>query len=307
MRLSIVAFAFAFLCPMAHGAVLNDKPFYEMSQKEIARTILETHKAYPRLSDRIVEISALFLGTPYRLGPLGEGAHGVFDKNPLISFKAVDCTTFVEETMALSLAQNFEQVPGILNRIRYKNGKVSYQTRNHFPSADWIPNNIAAGFLKDITAQVAGKNIKTAVKVISKRIWYAEKKAMDLQNLTPMSAAKQVKLLENLRRLGEKMPDQKVAVPYVPIEDLPAVLNRIPSGTIANLVRADKPSMPVLISHQVFIVDKGGVAYVRHAAWNQFVQDVPALDYFQRYLHSDWKLLGLNLLQITAPSKNRSK
>jgi hypothetical protein len=284
-----------------HGvcaAISDDASFYGMSRKEISDAVLIIHKDYPRLSDRVIYVSARFLGTPYHLGPLGEGAKARFDKKPRITFKAVDCTTLVEETMALSLSGDFADATRLLDKIRYDRGHVSYLTRNHFPSADWIPNNIAAGFLKDITAQIAGPKLKTASKLISKRRWYAQKTATDLDISGKISQKERETLLKSLRSLGKNIPDQKVAIAYLPIQYLPEALGRIPSGTIANLVREDQADKSVLISHQVFIIKKDGVAYVRHAAWNKSVKDVPALMYFYRYFNSNWKLLGLNFLQV---------
>jgi hypothetical protein len=72
------------------------------AQTEVQRAAaLAKLKSRP-LPDRLVEISAGFLGTPYQLSPLGEGA-GV-DPDPLIRFDLVDCLTLVEETMAMAMS-----------------------------------------------------------------------------------------------------------------------------------------------------------------------------------------------------------
>ncbi len=278
-----------------------------MNPREISRTISKIHEQTPGLSDRIIEISAHFLGTPYHLGPLGEGPQGEFDRKPLISFSAVDCTTFVEETMALSLAENLDQAKEILKRIRYKGGVVSYQTRNHFPSVDWIPNNVAAGFIKDITATVAGPDLEVASKWISKKKWYQEKKLSDIQGFSRMTPQEKEALLQNLREIGQEMPDEEASIPYLPIRDFADRLENIPSGTIANLVRGENPREPVLISHQVFVIQKGGETYIRHAAFNSVVKDVLALEYFARYEKSQWPLLGINLDEVLQPSKTQNK
>lgn len=281
------------------------RPFYKMSQEEISRTISNIHKKYPLLPERVAQVSRRFIGTPYQEGPLGEGPSGEFSQKPLMSFKAADCTTFVEETMALSLAKNLSEARTLLQKIRYKGGKISYPARNHFPSEDWIPNNIQAGFLKDITATIAGPHLKIASKVISKRKWYAGKIAGDIA-VNDLSPSQEAALLKKLRKLGGEFPDQKVFLPYLPMRYIPRALSRIPSGTVANLVRGEGPE-PVLVSHQVLIIDKNGQAYVRHAAFDKSVQDVLASDYFRRYSHSKWEFLGLNLVEITAPNKSRNK
>ncbi len=307
MRSKVLFIPLIFLCWNCTAQSALDKSFDQMNNREIDRTISEIHKNYPLVSQRIVKISAHFLGIPYRLGPLGEGSHGEFDGKPLISFSAVDCTTFVEETMALSLASDLNQAKEILKRIRYKGGVVSYQTRNHFPSVDWIPNNIAAGFIKDITARIAGPDIEVASKWISKEKWYREKKLSDIEGFPKMSPQEKENLLQKLRRLGESTPDQEAQIPYLPIRDFEDRLSEVPSGTIANLVRADLSDKPVLISHQVFIIQKGGETYIRHAAFDSVVKDVPALEYFSRYENSKWPLLGINLDEVVGPNKSQNK
>ena len=54
------------------------------------------------LSERLDLVSAKFLGTAYVASPLGEGTGK--DPDPLVRYDAVDCLTFVEEAIALSLA-----------------------------------------------------------------------------------------------------------------------------------------------------------------------------------------------------------
>ncbi|HVC08322.1 MAG TPA: N-acetylmuramoyl-L-alanine amidase-like domain-containing protein [Elusimicrobiota bacterium] len=272
--------------------------FYGMTPGAVARAMRRIGTDHPNLQDRIGVVSSYFLGTPYVLGPLGEGPRGEFDRNPIVSFSALDCTTFVEETMAFSLEPDLAKGTALLQKIRYKNGVISYPTRNHFASVDWIPNNIKAGFIKDITRDIAGSRTRVATKTISKSAWYAAKSAADLENISGLSPSQQDALVAKWRSLGAGMPDQEASLPYVPMDVLPEVLDSIPSGTIANLVRADNPSMPVLVSHQLFIIDKGGQAYVREAAYKDKVKDIPALEYFKIYQNSKWPLLGVNLDEI---------
>src|SRR5215211_1421494 len=79
------------------------------------------------LAGRVLDVSARFLGTPYVHSPLGEGA-GV-DPDAIIRFDAVDCLTFVEETLALSIARSPTQVVPILLHLRYGRGPL-YEDRN---------------------------------------------------------------------------------------------------------------------------------------------------------------------------------
>src|SRR6185503_18942525 len=84
-------------------------------------------------------------------------------------------TTFVETVMALSLESDLSAAEATLQRIRYKDGQVDYVHRNHFTELDWIPHNVWAGYLRDITADVAGVDAVDVSKEISKREWYLQK------------------------------------------------------------------------------------------------------------------------------------
>ncbi|OGR66867.1 MAG: hypothetical protein A2081_03075 [Elusimicrobia bacterium GWC2_61_19] len=245
----------------------------------------------------LLAASEKFLGVKYVLGPLGEGPDAEFDRGPLMSYTGLDCTTFVEETMAFALGGE-AGAPDLLRRIRYQDGLISYRTRNHFTELDWLPNNIAAGFLEDITAGVAGANTRTVRKIISKRAWYAAKTAAELHGFETEPPAQHAARLNRLRALGAAMPDQAAAINYVPLEAVFALLDRIPSGTVVALVREDRPDEPSLVSHQFFIFDGPSGKIIRHAAFGKMVLDVPAADYLAGLANAGWRVLGLNLSSV---------
>ena len=180
-------------------AAENAKPFFRMSKSEISHALREIHKNSPQLSERLEAVSSRFLGTPYKLYPLGEGKDGEFDRGPLMDLSAVDCTTFIEQAMALSLEPDLVKVERTLARIRYKEGRVSYLARNHFPEVDWIPNNISPGFLKDVTRAIGGKRVETVSKKISKAAWYKAKSASAIKGFPALSAAETAQKLQKLR------------------------------------------------------------------------------------------------------------
>lgn len=288
-------------CAGAATRAAKDEPrFALMSEADIAAELKRVHAANASLTSRIEAVSERFLGTPYVLGPLGEGPGGEFDRDPLVSFRAADCTTFVEETMALSLEPDLSRAVDLLQKIRYRDGKVSYETRNHFTEVDWIANNAAAGYLKDVTAEIAGPRARVAEKLISKRAWYAGKTMADLKDF-PASPAEKEKLLAAWKARGEKLSDDLAKVPYIPIEALPEFARKIPSGSILNLVRQDTPGKPVLISHQQLLIQKPEGPFVRHAHAGTMVEDAPLLEYFRVYEGSKWPLLGVNVDAVLAP------
>ncbi len=300
------ATALMLLISSINGATTEPKPFVQMSEPEIAVAVKTIHDSNPSLTSRVEAVSAGFLGTPYRLGPLGEGPTGKFDQDPLVDFRAADCTTFVEQVMALSLEPDLKRALILLQNIRYKDGIISYETRNHFTEVDWISNNSTAGYLEDITRRVAGSQTGVATKTISKHDWYAKKTLDDLKDF-PGSPSEKELLLTRFRALGERMPDQKAALPYIPTELFSQFLKEIPSGSIINLVRQDMPDKPVIISHQALIVQKHDGPFIRHAHASAQVEDMPAAEYFHRYEGSKWPLLGVNVNRISQKASPHEK
>jgi hypothetical protein len=291
--------AFLVLAGVCRAAAPADPPhFKDMSEAQIAQSLLQIHKENPLFADRIAAVSGALLGIPYYLGPMGEGPDGEFDRSPTYSFRSLDCTTFVEETMALSLEPDLEKAKALLQKIRYKDGKVSYQTRNHFPEVDWRANNEAAGFLKDVTRDVAGDGMKVEHKLISKRAWYVAHTTDDIKGLGGLPKPAAEAKLKALQALGGQFQDEVSTEDYVPLAMLPQVLDRIPSGTVANLVRADLPGKAQVITHQMLIVRRDGKTFVRHAAYGKTMEEQPADSFFHRYDKASWPVVGINLEQI---------
>jgi hypothetical protein len=72
----------------------------------------------------------------------------------VINLRQLDCTTYVENVVALSLCmQNrkytFTDFCRFLQRIRYKNGEIGYPTRLHYYSF-WIADNTRKGYVKEV-------------------------------------------------------------------------------------------------------------------------------------------------------------
>lgn len=272
----------------------------------LLRAVREVPPERPFLA-RVEDASASFLGARYVLGPLGEGTgpEGVFDSDPLVDLTAVDCTTFVEQSLAAARAGGTgSAMMDELRRVRYEGGVVSYATRNHFAEVDWLPNNAAAGVIRDVTRDAGGDSVRVATKVIRKREWYAAKTAADLSGplAAGLSDAEKEELVARWRRLGEGMPDEQARVPYVPLEDLAEALPRVPSGAVVSVVRADDPAIPVLISHQGFLIRRpDGAVLFRHARTGQRVMDQDFLGYFEGQGAWRWPVVGLNFSLPLAP------
>jgi hypothetical protein len=273
------------------------------SNTHIQEQLRRIHQQAPSLAQRVEAVSELFLGVPYKLGSLGEGPDGEFDRDPLIRFDAFDCTTFVETVMALSLDGDLESATRTLQKIRYKDGQIGYATRNHFIELDWVPNNVRAGYLHDITSEVAGRNAVKVHKTISKRRWYLRKSRLSLDGGFTEDEKKPLAL--KLQHLGSRFPDQRATLTLLPLKALPLALPNIPSGTIANLVHASQRYKETIVSHQVLLIKKSDGWYVRHAASDKTVEDDP-IAILARYKDSRWPLIGLNLDVLHDPMSEKA-
>jgi hypothetical protein len=270
-------------------------------------TLLKKHSKKP-FDARINAYSLTFSGKPFLKNPLGEGPSGDFDKNPLYRFDGFDCTTYIETVMALARSQTKAEFEYHMNHIRYKDGEISFFTRNHFPCADWIPNNIKSNYVSDITRVVAAElPVKEATALVSKKNWYRS--------------------FENpeIKRLGQQFVDEKVSLPYISMTDLvkcesvskeekdrrkeeekpltehkevvdlrfkyllkdckvdDKIIARIPSGSILNMIRENfkVSGTELLVTHQGFIIQKKEGPFLRHVSLTggEHVKDVRFANY----------------------------
>lgn len=248
--------------------------------------LLATAQAEPELSARIELVSRRFLNAPYQLSPLGEGPGATPDPDPRFSVAAFDCTTLVETVLALSLAPDTAGAHALLDRIRYRDGVAEFGRRNHFPMAQWIPNNIRAGFLVDVTREVGGQRVVMASKQFGPDVW-KKSRAKNLPPLTP-----------------EMIPVGTYELPLIPIAVVPDVVDQLPAGAVLSVVRADFRSIPIRVSHQGLIVRRAGKTYLRHAAragYNRVI-DEPLLRHLDRAAaYNKWPVTGINVLMPRVP------
>ena len=113
------------------------------------------------------------VGAVYAADPLGEGPGTTPDDGPLLDYARVDCVTYVEQVLALTLSSNTEEAMTTLQCLRYKDGVIDFRWRNHYFVSDWLPNNNP--WLEDITGVVGGDACRTMTKTISRKRFFADK------------------------------------------------------------------------------------------------------------------------------------
>ncbi len=113
----------------------------ERPAEAVAYKLLQRSDAPTDYTARLRYFSRALEGTPYFLGPTGEGRFGAIDPKPILDFDRFDCVTYLESDIALARAhQAADLIPAILP-IRYHGDTVSFATRNHFFVGDWLDRN----------------------------------------------------------------------------------------------------------------------------------------------------------------------
>ncbi len=242
------------------------------------------HRRRPRFGDRLLAVSAAMLDVPYAHSPLGEGAGRQPDPDPLIRFDAVDCTTFIEQCLALARARSLPEALGWLRRIRYRDGRMAYRWRKHFMEAQWIPDNQRSGFLTDITAAVAGDRVRWVEKRLDAAVWQRRRHPEKWPQLT-----------------AAQIPSGVFRLPIVPLDAVLELQQRIPAGTLVNVVRSDFASMPTRVTHQGLMVDCPAGRCLRHAGRAGYarVVDEPLAHFVRRNAaYRKWPVDGFNLQRL---------
>ena len=250
------------------------------------------------MENKLDFISAQFLGKKYQLGALGEGPDAQFDQEPRYRMDSFDCDTFVTTVLALALALDKTGFQQCLAKIRYKEGRVDFLSRNHFVSLDWNPNNQKQGFLQDITLNIKDQNnhsvSKLASALIDKPSWYQHFTTQRIR-LNPPNSKEQAKRLIELKALGQQLTKKRSDIPYIPFSVLfdpeghpnKFIFNQIPSSAIIEIIRPnwnlkEQIGTNLNVSHLGFVFRKNGIIYFRQASSTYGkVVDVPLINYLQ--------------------------
>jgi hypothetical protein len=257
-----------------------------------ARPLPELYDAIASSSlvDRIERTSREFMGVKYVLDPAGEGADGAVDRDPLLPLDAFDCQTYVETVLAVALAPQRDAIPAQLVKLRYRDGRIDFGARLHFPEIDWIPVNTANGVIRDITAAVAGEHtLAVAVTEITRAAWLRAlpNNPTQARNLHLRDSATARAYLEQLAKAAV---DQRAETRYIPKAALTdaELLARIPDGSIVMIVRPTtslfgKVGSRQNISHLGFAIRTAAGLMYRHASSTRrkAVVDRPMTEYLE--------------------------
>jgi hypothetical protein len=225
------------------------------------------------------------LGAPYLASPLGEG--GGRDPDPRFRLDAFDCMTFVETALALASASSLGEARAALDDVRYA-GPPAFATRNHEVLSQWLPSNVAKGWIADATATLAGKAAWFAAKEYTPASWRAVREAGRALPGVPRTRLP-------LGRFGASVVAPAAVLPLAP---------RLPDGALVFVVRADEPARPTRVTHAGLVVrGRRGEVLVRHATSSRGVARVieePLARFLRRQAmaYPRWPLEGYAFFEI---------
>lgn len=243
---------------------------------ELEQAIAQAQRT-PQFADRIEQLSRLFLGTPYGAFPLGEG-EGV-EPQPRWRADQVDCQTYVETVLALANARSLPEAKSLLDDIRYRAPPLTFQSRNHFTEAQWLPANEAKGYLREETTRL-DPHAPVARLLLHKAQW---SKVAGLARLVPA-----------------QIPEGAFAIHYLPLAEARRLAPHFLPGSVLLIVRAKDPERVVRVSHMALVVKTPGGLVVRHASFGAEKQVIEekAADFLDRQAtYKKWPVIGIALVQ----------
>jgi len=118
-----------------------------LSRRRVKHLLSET-KHDRSLASRMEVLSRHFLGDSYKPNPL----IGSADTSEVFtaSLDGFDCVTYVETVLALARAADVDDFVQWLRKIRYEQGHIQWERRNHYMTF-WIRNNVREGILRPIS------------------------------------------------------------------------------------------------------------------------------------------------------------
>jgi hypothetical protein len=149
---------------LSYYADSADIIIFENLIKYASKNQLETKS----LSEIEIEIAKQLIGTPY----VGHTLEKDSIETLVINLRELDCTTFMESVLAISLCVknkmvSFNDYCEMLIKLRYRNGQIDeYPSRLHY-ATDWLLNNQEKGIIKIVSEEFGPGNFNSSVNFMS--------------------------------------------------------------------------------------------------------------------------------------------
>jgi len=228
------------------------------TEQELDR-IIRTASEITDPGERITLLSEHFLNTLYEESTLIGSDHQ--EEELVIDLSGLDCFTFIDYIEAMRLSRSFSDFQDRLIKIRYRGGRISYRTRNHFFS-DWAAYRSA--FVQDVTKEIGKGTAKNILKTLNKK----DDGTLFLN--------------------GVETVDRTIT--YIPTDEIDeAMLQQLRTGDYAGIYSA---SAGLDVSHVGIIARAGASLFLRHASSSRDLRRTVEQD-FRRYMKAQPGLIIL--------------
>lgn len=235
-------------------SILEAKPLYTFTEQEVDGYLGYLQAVEPDLSNRVVRIGRKNIGQPYQIFLLGEFPYEIYDPQPMYCLTKSDCVVFSEHAYAMALADDWPSFFATLQRIRFKDGRISALWRNHWTVAMWDRNN--SWLLRDVTDEVAPGRTQPFRQKLDR-----------------------AKFFKSRYKVETDIPVEDVSSTYVPIEAMEEAAKNLRNGDFVNVIFGGKEQYA---SHTGLIaIGPDGTADFLHSTPPR-VREEPILEFMRR-------------------------
>jgi len=229
------------------------KPLYKFNERELDSYLGYLQFIEPDLRSRIQHLAKKCVNQPYQIFLLGEFPVELYDAEPLFSIKKSDCVVFSEHIYAMALAYDWKSFFGMLQRIRYKDGIISFITRNHYTELDWDLNN--KWLVEDITEKLIGDKAIRLTSIYNKNDFFKK------------------------WNIITDVPPDTLEWSYVPYELVNGIIDKLQPGDFVNVVRGNESTKWVGHVGLITKSEDGAVNFLHST--NPRVVEQPLLEYLE--------------------------
>lgn len=213
---------FLFIILVLSNTIKGQDVIYSKSDSLIYEDYIKTFSKDVKksFSELIINTAKFFLNKPYVASTLEVSE----SEKLVVNLQELDCTTFVENCIALSgiikfERKSFDDYCALLTYIRYRGGEIDgYTSRLHYTS-DWASENEDKEILKNISGDIGGQ-------VIAKNINFMSTHPQSYKHLNNNKEN-----LAKIKRIEDSMNSRKAYI-VIPISAIPANSKDIQSGDI---------------------------------------------------------------------------
>lgn len=236
---------------------------YGQASLEAAYNIAKKAQISDNKDNAVIEIARSFLGKPYIANTLEEDG----PERLIVNLNGFDCTTLVEQTIAIANSKDFNSFKKELIKLRYRNGIIDgYGSRLHYLT-DWLIENESKTVIKQETKNFGGVLYKKEVNFISK-------------NWVKYPRANSDKIKNEILASEKSIANHKIY--FIPKTKIDSIQHLIKNGDIIAITT----SIGGLdCSHQGFAIRVNGKLHLLHAsssAKKVIISEEPLANYLKK-------------------------